>query len=408
MNAFLTTFEFLSPLSFTAVLLIIIPLVIHLLNPRKERVINVGNIDFFRSSSIKKLNQVKLRKIILLLTRLLLVLLLAMILAQPFAQLSTNQANQVQYYFSYKWLTHSDESQHEQIESLVAKASSKYGKKTASAPNNKRHMNHQRFILLDDFGKNFSSFGSLLEHAKNQKQTTIRPHASRNNLHHLLSRENNAKSKHIFVTNSASSFGAKLPNLVTTDKHSITVLNIEDKNKSKEVSISVHLPIDEVELREYLSASLSVLSKLSDTPINISFEETSPNANFDFSQYDSDVIHIIGNSQSKTKLNSTTVVPAGEKAVLEMASTFSHTLDSTQPEEVIIYLSNLLDKTTPLSKNNVASIEPRDFESQDFSVPLDSPLKSLKDYFILLFCLFWLVERWIVIGNRKRKVIDNG
>ncbi|WP_025896198.1 BatA domain-containing protein [Kordiimonas gwangyangensis] len=82
MSSLFGMFHFANPLGLLALLAVAVPILIHLLNKSKGNLVVVGTLDFIRGAKSKRVTEVKLTNLILLLLRIAILALAALCVAE--------------------------------------------------------------------------------------------------------------------------------------------------------------------------------------------------------------------------------------------------------------------------------------------------------------------------------------
>ena len=103
MNAVLSGLSFLTPSAWWALLTLVIPLLIHLFNRSRGRLVHIGHIDLIRQARKAHVTEVKLAQWLLLLLRLSIFTLAALILL-GLAKPGLSSSDTVTIYLAPAWL----------------------------------------------------------------------------------------------------------------------------------------------------------------------------------------------------------------------------------------------------------------------------------------------------------------
>jgi len=106
MLTFFNSLGVVNSLALLSVLAIVIPVVIHLINPSKGKRIIIGSISLVKRAKISQVSELKIAQLILLALRVLMLLLLALLLAQLYSE-STPPAQNKSVYITQNWLANS-------------------------------------------------------------------------------------------------------------------------------------------------------------------------------------------------------------------------------------------------------------------------------------------------------------
>lgn len=110
MIPFINEFFLLNPLALFGLISLIIPILIHLFNPSRGKLILVGNIELIKKIKNVRVTEVKINQWLLLLTRLVIFLLLVLLLTQLIKQDKKEYSKQTHIMVTPDWLNNATES----------------------------------------------------------------------------------------------------------------------------------------------------------------------------------------------------------------------------------------------------------------------------------------------------------
>ncbi len=87
-----------------ALIVLLIPIIIHLINPKKATLIWVASIRLIKTSDVKRVFQIKLSESLLLLVRLILLTLITLLLAKPVVFKAVKSIDEEHHFYSLDWL----------------------------------------------------------------------------------------------------------------------------------------------------------------------------------------------------------------------------------------------------------------------------------------------------------------
>ena len=118
MNHYFHGLAYLNEIALFSLLSLLIPIVVHIINPAKGKVVFVGSINFIVKASRVNRLELKLRKWLLLLVRLFILVVLALILANVIFTKEQYVSSNTDSFVTYGWLKNSSSDEIKELEKL--------------------------------------------------------------------------------------------------------------------------------------------------------------------------------------------------------------------------------------------------------------------------------------------------
>lgn len=412
MDAILSNFSLSNNLSLIAISAILIPIILHLLNPNNARTVWIAHIDFIRNTKLKRVFQTKWLDKLLLLIRLMIFCLLALVLAEPVFHALPNSVDQRHIFISQDWLLNATE----------------FDKKALLL---KQRMPQQvKYFQLEKSAKPYLDFLSLenstsdnsnkigFENRRNlQSEGGFEDVSSQDYILELNHRQTTPAATEIYITNKEANFNLETLNLELSQKYELNILklpvsqivrkpiikliNTENDDKQYQTAIQLlRIAIDtlNIELQTELSVDKSVAYA---EPI-ISTKSTIKKA---------DLIFVLGkrgsgSSKDKTKDNTTKIVyvePSSNGLAFFIRNHMINHWNSEAPNDLLQIISQIIE-STPIStmqhRVNENLFMPPANETRRGSMQNGIIYsRALLKYILFLISLLWLAERRLSLAS---------
>jgi len=386
MVEFITSVSLFNASSLIALLVLLIPIIIHLINPNKATLIWVASIKLIKSSEVKRVFQIKWLEKILLLIRLILFTLITLLLANPIFYQDVNVVDEEHHYFSIDWLKNSSESERKGVE-------------------NKTNGKNKYYILERLDGNIYSNVEELFDSFDRQSATLLELSLNQEiYIAELEQRTTIPKLTHLYLTNRASNYKMPMPLSEIIHPVSIHVKTLDKKDFKEKISIEIIYEAKYTNEKEMLILALKAIESNSRITLEIKPYDLGLQDNIDRT----DLSFVIGDVTEFKKVKGTIAVkPTGRGMIFTQSDGFDKEWNNSLPLELISTLSNMINELDKLSRNERLDgsmverlIKDIDFFDNNLMTKASHP-KSLNKYLIFLFCLFLLLERWIVLNRSK-------
>ncbi len=115
MISFLSDLFLLNPIALVGLVSLLIPILIHLFNPSRGKLILIGNIDLIKKAKNIRLIEIKINQWLLLFIRLITFFLLSLMLADLVSQYKQDYEKQTKVFFSPDWLNNATETELDEV-----------------------------------------------------------------------------------------------------------------------------------------------------------------------------------------------------------------------------------------------------------------------------------------------------
>jgi|GEM_PF-2400170 len=197
MIEFLTSFSLLNSIWLIGLLSLVVPVIIHLFNRSRGKVVLIGRIEFVKQVQNLKVTEVKLTQWLLLIVRLILLLLLILLLTGLVRKSEPQIIDHNQIYLSKSWLNCATDNELEQLVDEHKNDEIIY-------------LGSQLFTISNSNNHSISRLTKFRE-----EQNRIEGHQPKVSLSALLfeleSKNEKAKQRIIYTTNELEQFGVKKP-----------------------------------------------------------------------------------------------------------------------------------------------------------------------------------------------------
>ncbi|WP_444996823.1 BatA domain-containing protein [Aliikangiella sp. IMCC44359] len=105
------SFSLLMPVALLTLFSLLIPVLIHLLNRTKGRIVLIGNIELIKQAKKIKITEIKFSKILLLIIRLLILIALALIMSQLVTYIYSSKSDEQRVYIMPEWVEFSSDEE---------------------------------------------------------------------------------------------------------------------------------------------------------------------------------------------------------------------------------------------------------------------------------------------------------
>lgn len=255
MNSFPFESSLLYPIALVGLLSLVIPILIHLFNPSRGKLVLIGNLDFIKKIKNVRVTEVKINQWLILLIRLIIFLLLSLLLAGWVKQNGKEYASQSHIFITPDWLNNATEEELTELR--------------------KRHKDDPVFMLAPNFKK--VKMGSLEAQSETKKNTI--PKIGINTLLAEMQHRNLAtKNTIIYATNRLLQYS---PERVENPSNSafdwrIKQLDINPQSAFKtQITTSLNIAVYYSPSRQmdnrYLKLVLDTISKISEVNLVVKF-----------------------------------------------------------------------------------------------------------------------------------------
>jgi hypothetical protein len=371
-----------------ALLVLLIPIIIHIINPNKATLIWIASIQLIKANDYKRIFQIKWLKKVLLMIRLTMFLFITLILTRPIFITEIGVINEEHHYFSYDWLMNISEVEQEELI-------------------NRKKMTDKYFILENSNGRHYSEFKQLLLSLENNnKQLSTNSNHQESYISELEHRSTNPKMTHIYLTNRTEDYRNNKVSFLTKRAKNIHVKSLKKiMTKDSFVIEIITNPENDYE-KNILTLALNTLSANSNMSIklkHIIYEQEFTEFNID-----TGLIFIVGDIALENKSRNVIFVNQKSNALIFSDSHGNKNKWSfSNPIELIELLSQIINKQEHVLNAEFisgsiieAELQSDNLETKDKKL-LPFISKSANRYLMFFFCLLLLIERLIVLRKVK-------
>ena len=188
MANFISSFSIINAAALIGLLSLVIPIIIHLINRSKGKLVYLGNIELVKQVKRIRVTEVKLSQWLLLLLRLLIFTLITLLVAGLNQKSNLQTVNQTQLYFSPQWILTQGRSSFREIL--------------------KQHPEAKSFVLIKDFPEIIDDNFDQLKQQLGFNNTKLQSSAF---VTEIANRQQQAKQIIIFSSNASSEFSEYQP-----------------------------------------------------------------------------------------------------------------------------------------------------------------------------------------------------
>ncbi len=395
----LTTFMITNTTNIIALFILLVPIIIHLINPNKAKLLWIAHIQFIKTNDHKRVFQIKWLEKLILFIRLLMLISISLILAKPTCLSELTNVAEEHHYVSTDWLNNAPLDEQDKLNGLIETGDKLFFLEEA---NNKHYRSIKQMKLLVGKGdsgiKNHSAtqseYVAELTHRKTLPDVT----------HLYLTNRQNNYSNEIISSNSQNasyqnSYKIHLHNLIkNNNKTKINVEIISDKNSKTDADL--------------LLIALNILSADSKIVLEIERRDSTVRP---FKDDMPDIIFVLSETIEETKghqisdVNSwIEVIPYSTGLIFKEKNNVDIQWEYSESIKLISILSEIINRFEKISTNNIISEDSilKNYFQNELALNTLSIekikkssfySKSLNSYLIFLFCLFLLLERWLVL-----------
>ncbi|MFT6734704.1 MAG: hypothetical protein ACJAS9_002906 [Polaribacter sp.] len=384
MSQFLSNITLYNTASLIALLVLLIPIIIHLINPNKATLIWVASLRLIKTSNVKRVFQIKWLEKLLLLVRLILFTLITILLAKPMVFAKINSIDEEHHFYSNDWLENVSESERMELKD-----------------NTKEQDRH--FILERLHDNVFSNMEKLFEsfNKTHEKQ----PGRSKNQAGHIADLEQRTiipELTHLYLTNRSSNYNDPISPIKTKYPVIIHIKELDKKVSKEKILIDIIYKPTLSNEKEILVLALDALKENSEMDFSVKTYEANLEQQIDKANLSFVLADVVTNNSPKEAVF---IKSIDDGMVFILSDGATKTWKNSSPTKIISILSNIIQSLNKVAENNriSSSMLVRLFENNDTfdmkEVILSLHSKSLKKYLIFLFCLLLLLERWMVLSG---------
>lgn len=399
----LTIFATTNSMSLIALFILLVPIIIHLINPNKAKLIWIAHIQLIQIKSRKRAFQIKWLEKLILVFRLLMLVSVSLVLAKPSYLADVINIDEEHHYVSSDWLDKASVDELMKLDGLV-KSGDKLFFLEQTSRNQYRSLKQLKSMIeigdleIDIHLTSQSEYIAELEYRKSPPKIT----------HIYLTNRQNSYNNKVFSSSSQNLFSQSLYKF---HLHHL----IEVSNKSK-VNIKIIYDENNKIQADLLLITLNILS--ADSAIIFDIKKNNLGTHL-LKRERSDLVFKVGDAIQKNAnhLSDTNtwieVIPQSKGIVFKSKNNVNVYWSYSEPLKLLEILSEFINRIEKISAHNriseelilnnyfqkksIVEIADKEYEPKNVLY-----LKSMNSYLIFLFCLFFLIERGLVLSRNSQ------